>query len=144
MRITWLGYRGWRWLLILEGLPVGPGYRLTFLFEPTAKRPFNDSAAFNGKQLQFARGLKDGEALFTEIEGSKIRIEDNEVLVDHDKAGIGVRIAGDAPLAHFNFFAVKSSVSIEPFVEVKLARGKEMKWRSQYSFSVKEAKNGDK
>src|SRR3954462_15493136 len=33
MRITWLGYRGWRWLLILEGVPavIAGGVTLAYL-----------------------------------------------------------------------------------------------------------------
>jgi ACS family tartrate transporter-like MFS transporter len=32
MRITWLGYRGWRWLLILEGLPAVIAGLVTFFY----------------------------------------------------------------------------------------------------------------
>jgi MFS transporter, ACS family, tartrate transporter len=32
MRITWLGYRGWRWLLILEGLPAVIAGVVTFFY----------------------------------------------------------------------------------------------------------------
>jgi hypothetical protein len=122
--------------VMLDHQPVGPDYRLRFHFEPKAKRKM-ESAAVKGKQLEFSRELNNGEALFTELEGSKGVEQENEVVVEHRKAGIALRITGDAPLAHFNFFAVRRSVCPEPFITVKLAPGKEMEWTTRYEFTVK-------
>lgn len=122
--------------VMLDNKPVGPEYRMTFPFEPKAKRAM-DSATILGKRLAFSREVKDGEALFSELEGSKVTDQDNEVVVEHQEAGIAVKITGDAPLVHFNFFAVRRSVCPEPFIKVDLAPGKEMEWTSRYAFTVK-------
>src|SRR5262245_37080799 len=121
--------------VILDNQPVGPDYLLTFPFEPVAKRPM-ESAKINGKRLEFSRELKDGEALFTELEGSQAKAQDNRVTVSHRKVSIGLTITGDAPLAHFNFFAVRRSVCPEPFIPVKLAPSKELEWTTYYRFTA--------
>jgi hypothetical protein len=122
--------------VMLDNKPVGPEYRLQFAFEPRAKRPM-DSATLLGKRLAFSREVKDGEALFSELEGSKATEQDNEVVVEHQEAGIALKISGDAPLAHFNFFAVRRSVCPEPFIKVELAPGREMEWTTRYAFTAK-------
>jgi hypothetical protein len=121
--------------VIFDEQPVGPGYQLIFPFAAKAKRPM-ESAKIDGTVIEFSRELKEKEALFTELEGNRKRDEENHVVVKHTKCGIAVTIGGDAALDHFNFFAVRRSVCPEPFINVNLAPGKSMKWKTTYLFAV--------
>jgi hypothetical protein len=67
-------------------------------------------------------------------------IEENQVVVKLKKTGVGVRIRGDAPLDHFNVFAVKLAICPEPFIKIKVEPGEEMKWSSSYTFFAEPAK----
>jgi hypothetical protein len=115
-----------------DGQPVGPKYRLRFKFEPTPKRSLKGAAEIKKNELLFTRELKDGEALFTELEGSTRTAEENRLTLEHSEAQLLLMITGDAPVAHFNFFAVRRAACPEPFIDVNLAPGKEMKWKTSY------------
>jgi hypothetical protein len=129
--------------VIIDKEPVGPDYRLEFPFDAKAKQSLKETAAVKGRQLLFDRPIKEGESLFTELEGSKGRVEDNEVMASHRKAGVGIRIKGDSALRQFNFFAVKESLCPEPFIDIRLDPGKDMQWSSQYQFSLLDKDKGE-
>src|SRR5439155_23929807 len=61
--------------VILDQQPVGPGYRLGFKFNPRAKRDLKDAAKVEKEEFLFSRGIDEGEAIFTELEGSHGKIE---------------------------------------------------------------------
>src|SRR5258707_7268665 len=118
----------------IDDQPIGKDYVMEFAFEPAAKKPLKDEAVLKGRRLLFREDLKPDQALFVELQGSKERAEENAVTVKSNKSGAGIRIKGDAPLDHFNVFAVKLAVCPEPFIKIKLMPGKEMKWTTRYTF----------
>jgi hypothetical protein len=121
--------------VILDEQPVGPGYQLFFPFDVEAKQAM-DIVKIDKKLMEFSRELRDEEALFSELKGNRKSNEENHVVVKHTGKRIAVTIGGDAPLDHFNIFAVRRSVCPEPFVNVKLEPGKSMKWTTTYSFAT--------
>jgi len=122
---------------IIDKEPIGTNYVLRFPFEVKIKRDLKGAIEAKGKEIVFNQNLGEGESLFTELEGFKSDPEDHEITVINKKTGAGVRIKGDRPLAHFNFWTVKTTICPEPFVELNLAPGEEKEWRIDYLLFVK-------
>jgi hypothetical protein len=119
---------------------VGVDYVMDFAFEPKSKNKLQEEGIIKDRQLQLVKDLKKDQALFTELAGMKGTVEENQVTVKLKKSGVGVRISGDAPLDHFNVFAVKLAMCPEPFVKIRVEPGKDLKWTSSYRFFAETSK----
>ncbi|MGQ9844531.1 MAG: hypothetical protein ACUVRK_13355, partial [Spirochaetota bacterium] len=60
--------------------------------------------------------------------------------IENIKTGAGVLVKGDAPLVHFNFWAIDTTICPEPFVDTSLEAGEEKEWNITYSFFAKDKK----
>jgi hypothetical protein len=119
--------------LIFDGAAVGPDYRATFGFTPTTadNKALGDLAELDGRVLSLKKPLTEG-SLYVELGGWSDKAEDARVTVENAKAGFGVRITGDRPLKEFHVWSIKTVFCPEPFVDVTLDPGKEMKWSHRY------------
>ena len=91
------------------------------------------SPSFREKEILFNKDLED-EALFTELEGFSEDSKDYEIIVKNNKTGAGVRINGDKPMVHLNFWTIKTTICPEPFVDASVNIGEEKTWNIIYSF----------
>ena len=64
------------------------------------------------------------------VNGEDIRFLQN--LDTAVKAGMSMR--GDKPLKSVSLWSIRSNVSVEPFVAVSVAPGKEFRWTSSYRY----------
>lgn len=124
---------------VIDNTPVGKSYVVKFPFDVKPKHDLKGIISAKGKELVFNQDLKD-EALFSELEGFGKGKDDYDITVENKKTGAGVRIKGDKPLAHLNFWTIKTTICPEPFVEVNLAPGEQKNWSITYSFFVNEPK----
>lgn len=120
--------------LVIGDQPTGPDLLLTFPFEARATRPLKDLAEVGGRQLRYLRVLRDGDVAFTGIEGFGASPRDYDFTVENRKTGAGVRIAGDHPLSRLMFWSIRTVLSPEPFIQMRIPPGEESKWRIAYNF----------
>jgi hypothetical protein len=124
----------------IDEQPVGVDYVIDFAFEPKSKNKLQEEGIIKDRQLQLVKDLKKDQAFFTELAGMKGAVEENQVTVKLKMSGVGLRISGDAPLDHFNVFAVKLAICPEPFIKIKVEPSKEMKWTSSYRYFAEPSK----
>jgi len=84
----------------------------------------------------FPKPLTGEDTVDSDISGFGQDTSDYDIRVENQKTGAGVRIRGDHPLASFWFWAVRTVVAPEPFVEIKAAPGGKFSWKYRYDFNV--------
>lgn len=118
----------------IDHQPIGPDVALTFPFAPRATQDLKGIAEVRGKQIVFPKPLTGGDTIDSDITGFGKDTSDYDIRVENRKTGAGVRIRGDHPLASFWFWAVRTVVAPEPFVEIKVVPGGEFNWKYRYQF----------
>lgn len=119
---------------MIDKEPIGKNYILKFPFDVKIVRDLKGAMSVNGKKLEFNKDLGEGESLFTELEGFGNSALDHRIVIENQKTGAGVRIRGDKPLFQFFFWTVKTTVCPEPYVNMELAPGENVKWNTTYTF----------
>jgi hypothetical protein len=119
---------------VMDGQPTGPDTSVTFRFAPRAARDLKGLAEVAGKQIVYKKELAKGESVFTEIEGFGKSKHDYDVRLENRKAGTGVRITGDRPIAKMNYWSIRSTVCPEPYIDLKVEPGRETTWAYTYEF----------
>jgi len=110
-----------------------------FPFAVRTKRRLKDVAQTRGKTIVFLRDMKDREAVFSDLDGFGREAAHNHFTVTNRAAGAGVRITGSLPLVQFHFFATRTTLCPEPFVELKVAPGQQVAWHADYVFFTVDA-----
>ena len=72
--------------------------------------------------------------MFVELEGFGPAASDYDIRLEHAKAGAGVRITGDRPIAKLVFWSIPSTFCPEPYIDLDVEPGKETRWKYRYSF----------
>jgi hypothetical protein len=119
---------------MLDGQPSGPDFVVRFPFEPHAARPLNGLAETRGKELRYVKELQPGESVYTELTGFGPTSKDYDIWVENHKTGAAVHQTGNRPLAKMAFWSIRSNVSPEAYVDLKIEPGKEAAWRIAYEF----------
>lgn len=122
----------------IDRTPVGKDYVLKFPFEVKLNRDLKGTLIAEGNQVRLAKDLLNGESIFTEIFGFGNDARDYNIAVENTKTGAGVKIVGDRPLVHLNFWTIKTTICPEPFVDVSVMPGEEKKWRITYTFYTRD------
>ena len=120
---------------IIDGDPIGRNYILRFPFDVEVKRDLKGFIEAKGSQLIFSQDLEEG-SLFTELEGFRDDAKDHEIIIENKKTSAGVKINGDRPIALFYFWAVKTTICPEPYIELRLAPGQKEEWKASYLFFI--------
>jgi hypothetical protein len=119
---------------IIDGEPIGPGYRVQFPFAVTTKSDLEQRAELRGNTITFPSALKEDQSVFAELAGFSAAASDHAATIENLKSGAGVRIEGDRPLARFHFWATRRAACPEPFVQIELAPGEQAEWQTGYTF----------
>ena len=119
---------------VLDGLPAGPDFTVKFPFAPHATADLKGAAATRGDEFTYLRELPTGESVYTHLEGFGPTAKDYDITVENRKAGAGVRITGDRPLADLVFWSIRTTVCPEAYVEMRIEPGQEYTWRMAYRF----------
>ena len=107
---------------------------MRFAFEPRAMRPLGELGALTGKELTFAASCREGQTVFTELDGFGPTAADYDIRVENRKTRAGVRITADRPIAKFVFWSAPATVCPEPYIDASVAPGDESSWRITYQF----------
>jgi hypothetical protein len=119
---------------MLDEQPSGPDFVVKFPFDLRATADLKGLAEIRGKELVYLQELQKGQTVFTNLEGHGSGAQDYDIRVENRKTGAGVRQTGDRPLSKVVFWSIRSNVSPEPYIEMKVEPGKEEKWRIRYEF----------
>ena len=119
---------------MLDDQPSGPDFVVKFPFNLRATADLKGLAEIRGKDLVYLQELQKGQTVFTNLEGHGSSAQDYDIRVENRKTGAGVRQTGDRPLSKVVFWSIRSNISPEPYIEMRIEPGKEERWRIQYEF----------
>ncbi len=119
---------------MLDGQPSGPDFVIRFAFEPRAARPLNGLAETRGREVRYLQELQPGQSVYTELEGFGSTSKDYDIRVENRKTGTAVHQTGNRPLAKMAFWSIRSNVSPEAYVDLRIEPGKQADWRIEYQF----------
>ena len=112
--------------------------RVKFPFELKASVPFRGPAGPVGKEVVYQEELATGGPyVYGELGGFGDTSKDFDIRVENAKTGAGVRLTGDRPLSRVVFWSIRTVLSPEPYVEMKIEPGRESRWVLTYDFYVK-------
>ena len=114
--------------------PPGPGLTIAFPFRITSAPLSGGLARIEGNRIEYLKALTGEDKVQTPIEGFGATAADYAITVESRKAGMGVRIKGDKPLAKASLWSIRSNVSVEPFVAVSVEPGREFDWKIAYEY----------
>lgn len=118
---------------VIDGTTIGPGVSIVFPFEPKAQEDLKGIAELRGHSLEYVRELNPGgESVATPIAGFGPDARDYDFRIENHKAGAGVRIRGDQPLARVYFWSIRTVACPEPYIHLHAEPGKTIAWSITY------------
>ncbi len=119
---------------VIDGQPTGPDSVVSLGFKAKATKDLKDLADVRGNDLVYHKELEKGQSVFTELEGFGATARDYDFRLENKKAGAGVHITGDKPLAKVVFWSIRTTFCPEPYIEVNVEPGHESTWKITYEF----------
>ena len=121
--------------LIIDGKGPQAGTTVMLPFAVSAGRlPNPDLAAIEGNRVVYKKTLAGEDVVSFPIAGFGDTASDHEIHLENGVVKAGMSIRGDKPLKRVNLWSIRSNVSVEPFVAVSVAPGKEFRWTSSYQY----------
>jgi len=121
--------------LALDKQPSGPGFVTTLPFRIETPEPPNKSlAVVRGNQLVYLKTLKDRDVVAFPVHGFGDGSEDNAIRIENAEAGAGFTARGDRPLSEVYLWSIRTVISVEPFISVKIEPGSEFTWKITYNY----------
>ena len=100
----------------------------------TARKPNPELAAIEGNKVIYKKTLAGEDVVSFPINGFGDTVSDHEIRVENRALKAGMSMRGDKPLKSVSLWSIRSNVSVEPFVAVSVAPGKEFQWTSSYRY----------
>jgi hypothetical protein len=120
--------------VILDGQGPGKDFTVTFPFAIHAgESPDPKLAEIRGNQVMYLKKLEGEERVTATIGGFGASPRDYDIRFAN-ATGTGVRVTGDQPLQRISLWSIRSNVSVEPFLAISAAPGKEAAWNLTYTF----------
>jgi hypothetical protein len=126
---------------MIDGRPTGPDFVVKFPFEVKAARSLAPLAETSGKELHFLQEFQARNTAQSDLTGYGTGPADYDMRVENRKAGAGVRQTSDHPIARINFWAPRTTVCPEAYINLRVEPGKETAWRIDYEFYTFPAEN---
>jgi hypothetical protein len=121
--------------LVIDGKGPQEGTTVTLPFEVSTGRKLNpELAAIEGSKVVYKKTLTGKDVVSFPITGFGDTASDHEIRVEDRALKAGMSVRGDKPLKSVNLWSIRSNVSVEPFVAVSVAPGKELRWTSLYRY----------
>ena len=121
--------------LVIDG--KGPQAETTVMLPfavSTGRLPNPDLAAIEGNKVVYKKTLAGEDVVSFPIAGFGDTASDHEIHVENRVVKAGMSMRGDKPLKRLSLWSIRSNVSVEPFVAVSVAPGKEFRWTSSYGY----------
>lgn len=124
---------------VMDGITSGPGMVAQFNFEPRTRTDLGGVVQIHGKEIHFLKALQGDQRVYAPLDGfSPSAARDYDIRVENHKAGSGVRITSDMPLAKLIFWSRPRVVGPEPYIALRIDPGRTARWRTTYSFYIME------
>jgi hypothetical protein len=121
--------------LVLDGLTTGAGFVVKTPYEIVSTRPPDGTLAeIRGRSVVYLADLAERQTVATPLGGYGPSAADYDFRVEHTRAGAGVRIRGDRPLANASLWSMRRTLAVEPFIAIGLAPGEEFSWTLTYTY----------
>lgn len=121
--------------MVMNGQPSGPGLVFTTPFAITTARPPDPAfAEIAGNRFVYKKELQIGDQVAGRLEGFGPTAADYDFRIEHARAGTGVRIRGDRPLASMVLWSIRPTFAIEPFVAIAVKPGEQFTWTYTYDY----------
>jgi len=120
---------------LLDGHPPGEGLVITVPFQIRTNRPPNKKLAeVRGNRIVYLKTLEGEEIVATPLQGFDDTPHDNDIRIDNEKLGAGMRITGDRPLEKEALWSIRAVMAMEPFTALTVDPGQEFRWTSTYAY----------
>jgi hypothetical protein len=119
---------------VIDGQPTGPESVVRLPFEARATRDLKGLAEVRASQVMYLKELEKGQSTFTELEGFGTTARDYDIRLENKKAGAGVRITGDRPIAKLVYWSIRTTFCPEPYINLSIEPGGESVWKISYEF----------
>lgn len=120
---------------MFDGQPTGPEASVKFPFELKLKAPIRgDAGELRGSEIRYKRELQKRESVYAELEGFGPTSSHYDVRMEHAKAGAGVRITSDQPIAKLVYWSIATTFCPEPYIDLSVEPGKKTRWNYRYAF----------
>ena len=127
---------------VIDQEPTGPNIKMSFPFDIKVEdkgdgtlRGFGTIAEIRGKSIIYNREVNKGEYVFSNgLEGFRNVPGDYHIVIENLKTGAGVKITSDAVIEKMVYWACSTTACPEPYIQVNVAPGKEIKWKYVYEF----------
>lgn len=121
--------------LVLDRQPPGPDFAITVPFQIQPPHPpGNKLAEIRGNHIVYLKTLENEDLVEMPIRGFGGGPEDNEIRIENNKVGAGMRIIGDHPLSDRNLWSIRSVLAMEPFISMTIDPGREFSWNVAYEY----------
>jgi len=121
--------------LVIDGKGPQAGSTVMLPFAvSTARTPNPELAAIEGNTVVYKKTLVGEDVVSFPITGFGDTASDHEIRVESSALKAGMSMRGDKPLKSVNLWSIRSNISVEPFVAVSVAPGKEFRWTSSYRY----------
>ena len=121
--------------LALDGLTTGAGFVVKTPYDIVSPRPPDAALAeIRGRSVVYLSDLTGRQTATTSLAGFGPTAADYDFRVEHTKAGAGVRIVGDRPLASASLWSMRTTLAVEPFIAIGLDPGQEFSWTITYTY----------
>ena len=120
---------------VMDGAATGPDTVVEFPFELQLVQPMRGSgAAPEGRKIVYSKELQTGESVYGEFKGFGPTALDYDFRLENKKAGAGVHIKGDQPLAKLVYWSIRTTFCPEAYINIQADPGREFKWTYKYTF----------
>ncbi len=121
--------------LVLDSQPVGPDYVVTVPFDIQVRHPESpELTSVQAHQFTYLKNLTGHQTVAADLSGFGSQPSDYNIKVENKKAGAGIHIVGDRPLARVNLWSIRTVLAVEPFIDMSIEPGKEFTWSYTYTY----------
>ena len=126
--------------LVLDGAAPGPDFLISVPFQiKTTDPPDPALATIQGNEISYVKTLEKQDKVYIPIEGFSQQPQDYDIRIENRRIGAGMRVTADRPLAKMMLWSIRSTLCMEPFIDVSTAPGATTTWTLTYTYNAKNA-----
>jgi hypothetical protein len=128
--------------LVLDHQTTGPDFTVRLPFSITPEKPIKaDLGAIDNDHILYRKNLEGKDVFTAKIGGFGIAPQDYDIRIENNHLGAGVRIRGDHPLFKEELWSIRSTLAMEPFIQLNAAPGATIHWSYSYLYYTLPQKN---
>ena len=121
--------------LYLDQQAPGPDCSISVPFSIRTARPSASSLAeVRENRIGFTKTLTGEDRVYLNLQGFGAEQKDYDIRIENRSVGAGVRITADRPMSRAALWAIRASLSFEPFIAMNIEPGAEFTWRIKYEY----------